>query len=103
MQQLSVKVRVARWAACQHVPGFHMAYKFEKRAYGPDCTPQELLAMKECVYLYEPGVFYWRELPVQSPYQLNIFDQRLHELSQGLERYNLIIDLVEATPPNAEV
>jgi len=80
-----------------------MPFRFEARAYGPDATPAEIQAIRDCIYLLEPGIFYWLELPVQSDFQLQIFDQRLDELTQGLSSYRLLIDLVTATPPNAAV
>jgi len=79
-----------------------MRYKFEARAYGPDSTPEQVQAIRDCIYLHAPNIIYWRELPVQSVFQFDLFEQRLNELSQDITHYDLVIDLTEATPPNGE-
>lgn len=80
-----------------------MAFAFESRPYGPDCTAEELQALSDCVFVYEPGIIYWRELPVQSEFQLDLFDRRLTELTRDMVSYRLLIDLLTATPPNAAI
>lgn len=78
-----------------------MSFVFEARAYGPDSTPVEVQAIRDCIFMYEPGILYWRELPVQSDFHLQIFRERLTELAAGT-RPHLLIDLLVATPPGAE-
>jgi hypothetical protein len=80
-----------------------MAYKFEARPYGPDSTPEEIEAIKARIYVYEPGILYWRELPVQSVFHLDIVEQRLNQEAAAWPHYDMLIDLVEATAPSAEV
>jgi hypothetical protein len=80
-----------------------MTFKFDRRPYGPESTPQEVQAIKECIFLCDPEIIYWRELPVQSAFQLDLFEQRLNELSKHGSGYDLVIDLVEAGPPEPEI
>lgn len=80
-----------------------MSYKFEARPYGPESTPEEIQAIRDCISLCEPGIVCWRELPVQSLFHLDIFQQRLNEEAAKVEHYDLVIDLVEAAPPSAEI
>jgi hypothetical protein len=80
-----------------------MTYKFEARPYGPESTPEEIEAMRACIYEYQPGILYWRELPVQSLYQIDIFEQRLNQATADWTYYDLIVDMVEAAPPSAEI
>lgn len=79
-----------------------MRYKFEARPYGPGSTPEQVQAIRDCIYLHAPNIIYWRELPVQSVFQFDLFEQRLNELSQDITHYDLLIDLTEAMPPNGE-
>jgi len=80
-----------------------MKYTFGKRPYGPESTPEEIQAMRDRIYVHGPGILYWRELPVQSLFHLDIFEQRLKELSDDLSAYDLIVDLVEASPPGPQI
>jgi hypothetical protein len=80
-----------------------MAIKLEARAYGPDSTPEEVAAIGECIYMHAPDIMMYREVPVQSLFQLDIFDQRMTELAKDLASFALIIDLTIAHPPSAEV
>ena len=79
------------------------SFKFEERPYGSDSTPAEVQAIKDCVYLYQPGIVMYRELPIQSLFQLDLFHEKLNEVGSQLPSYALLIDLVEAKPPNAEI
>ena len=80
-----------------------MAFVFEARPYGPGSTPEEIRAIEDCVFVHAPGILYWRELPVQSEFQLRIFDERLRALCREWTEYRLLIDLEVATPPGAAV
>lgn len=79
-----------------------MAVKFEPRPYGPESTPEELKAIEDRIYLYETGIVMYKELPVQSMFQLDIFERRMTELGDR-NGYSLLIDLTEAKPPNATI
>jgi hypothetical protein len=80
-----------------------MSFKFEVRPYGPSSTPEEVQAIKDCIYLYKPGVVMYRELPIQSIFQLDLFHEKLNDVGSKLASYALLIDLIEAKPPNAEI
>ena len=80
-----------------------MTFKFEARAYGPDSTSEEVQAIRDRVYKYRDGIVMYRELPIQSPFQLDIFQETLTEEGAGVPSYDLLIDLTEAQPPNAEI
>ena len=43
-----------------------LSFAFEVRPYGPASTPEEVQAIKDCIYVYRPGVVMYRELPIQS-------------------------------------
>jgi hypothetical protein len=79
------------------------SFKFEVRPYGPASTPEEVQAIKDCVYVYKPGIVMYKELPVQSIFQLDLFHEKLNDVGSKLESYALLIDLIEAKPPGAEI
>lgn len=80
-----------------------MSIKLEARAYGPSSTPAEIGAIKERISLYSADIILYRELPVQSIFQLDLFEERLNELAGGMRGYDLLIDLTEAEFPSAAV
>jgi hypothetical protein len=77
--------------------------KLEARAYGPSSTPAEIAAIKERIYPYRGDILMYRELPVQSVFHLDLFEQRLNELGSKMRSYDLLIDLTEAQFPGADV
>jgi hypothetical protein len=79
------------------------SFAFEVRPYGPDSTPEEVQAIKDCVYLYKAGIVMYRELPIQSVFHLDLFQEKLTQVAGPLTSYALLIDLVAAKPPNAEI
>ncbi|HLM74126.1 MAG TPA: hypothetical protein VK459_15575 [Polyangiaceae bacterium] len=80
-----------------------MSTKLERRAYGPSSTPAEIAAIKERVSLYSGDIILYRELPVQSVFHLDLFEERLNELGAGMRCYDLLIDLTEAEFPSGAI
>lgn len=77
--------------------------KLKHRPYGPDSTVEEIKAIKDRISLHSSGIILFRELPVQSVFHLDLFEQRINELSRKLHSYCLLIDLTEAEFPDADV
>ncbi len=75
----------------------------ERRAYGPDSTEQEQRAIRNLVTVHSDGVIVYREPPVVTKFTLDLFWERIRELSEGLDRFYLIADLTDTRPPNQEV
>jgi hypothetical protein len=80
-----------------------MALELEARPYGPDSTPEEIQAIKARITVFRSNILMYYEAPVQSEFQLGLFGERMHELSEGMEYYDLLIDLTAAKPPSALV
>jgi hypothetical protein len=80
-----------------------MSIKLERRAYGPNSTPAEIEAIKERISLYSADIILFRELPVQSIFHLDLFEERLNELGGGMRYYDLLIDLTEAEFPGGNI
>lgn len=72
----------------------------ESRAYGSDCTAEEIEALKERVFVYSNDIVLWHEVPVVTPFQTDIFIGKVYELSQSFEKFYLLVDLSEAGLPN---
>jgi len=77
--------------------------EIQRRAYGPESTPAEIQTIKERIYLYRGVIVMYRELPIQSLFHLDLFEQRLNELGSRMAHYNLLIDLTEAEFPSAAI
>jgi hypothetical protein len=80
-----------------------MPVKLEAREYGPSSTPAEVEAIRARVSLYSHDIILYRELPVQSVFHLDLFEERLHELGGGMRYYDLLIDLTEAEFPSGTI
>jgi hypothetical protein len=72
------------------------------RSYGPESTPAEIKAIEERIYVYEGDILMYKEVPIPSAYQLDIFERRMKELGDA-KGYRLLIDLTVAEPPGAVV
>ena len=59
----------------------------EARPYGPETAPAERQELRERVWRLEEGLFMILEVPVQTPYTLDLMFDRLEELATGLERF----------------
>ena len=77
--------------------------KLERRPYGPDSSPEEITAIKNRIQLMEPDLIFYKEVPVMSAFQVSQFEERLHELTQELPAYRVLVDLSESSPPSAEL
>jgi hypothetical protein len=73
----------------------------EARPYGPDTAPAERLELRERVWRLDDGLFMMREVPVQTPYTLDVMFDRLEELAAGLERFAYVADLNGVQRPDA--
>jgi hypothetical protein len=80
-----------------------MAFVFAKRPYGPDSTPEEIQAMRDRVFVMEPGIVFWHEIPVQCPFSMQLMIDHALDLIGQQGACGLVVDLTEAEPPSAEV
>jgi hypothetical protein len=80
-----------------------MPVELQSRPYGEDSTPEEIQAIRARIYRYADKLIMYREVPVQSRFQLRHFEERLNEVSADMDYYDLLIDLTAAEPPNAEM
>lgn len=71
------------------------------RAYGPDSTREESEAIEDRVSRIGERVLLLREIPVQSPFSINLMFDRVESLAHGWDRFSYVVDLSEAGRPDA--
>src|SRR5262245_57097989 len=59
------------------------AMKLESRPYGPDSTPEEIQAIRNRVSVYDGDIVMYKEVPVQSLFQLDLFQEKLEQITSG--------------------
>ena len=79
------------------VPGVDI----EPKAYGPECRPEELMALRRRVSVLKPGLILYRELPVVTGFTIDLMFKQVKQVSSSWDAYSLIIDLSNAGRPSA--
>jgi len=74
----------------------------EERAYGLEATPGETEAIQNRVSLVADHILLLREIPVQSPFSINLMFDRVDDLSREWTRFAYVADLTEARRPDPE-
>lgn len=80
-----------------------MSLELEHRPYGPESSPDEQALISNRVFMYRPDVICWHEVPIMSVWQVGQMGARFEELNSRLDRFDLLINLSVAKPPNARV
>lgn len=73
----------------------------EKKAYDETCDKAILEAIKNRVFVYEPGIIYYKELPVVTPFTIALLSSCVITLGSQFDKWGVIIDLTEAPRPDA--
>lgn len=58
--------------------------------------------MANRVFILDEGLVFMHELPVQSPFSVNLMFDRMELLARTWERFAYVVDLTEAKRPDAE-
>jgi hypothetical protein len=74
----------------------------EPRAYGPESTREESAAIAARVSALGERILLVREVPVQSPFSVNLMFDRLEALARQWDRFSYVADLTEARRPGPE-
>ena len=80
-----------------------MPLPIERKEYGPDSSPQDIEVLKSQVYLHSDHVVYWKEAPVMSCWQVEVYSTKVDELIADLDSFSILIDLTDTKPPNARI
>lgn len=75
----------------------------EKKSYDENCGLEIIEALDRRVFVYEPGIIYLKEIPIQSPFTIELMVGKAITLGTEFEKWSLILDLREAKRPNAIV
>jgi hypothetical protein len=73
----------------------------EARPYGPETSPDERAEIRNRVWRVEDRLFMLVEVPVQTPFTLDVLFDRLEELSAGQDRFAYVVNLAGAKRPDA--
>jgi hypothetical protein len=76
--------------------------ELRQRAYGPESTREEKEAIADRVSLVGEHLLFMDELPVQSPFSVNLMFDRVELLARAWDRFAYVVDLAEAKRPDAE-
>lgn len=77
--------------------------ELEMRSYGPESTEEEIQALCGRVCRLNESVFYFKDVAVQSIFQLNLMFGQLEKIRKSIESWYLIVDLTQTHQPNAEI
>lgn len=75
----------------------------EARPYGPEISDSERDVLRAQVTLMDENIISWQEAPVTTPYQLEVYAEKLRELIKDLDGFYLLADLSNTIRPSPEV
>jgi hypothetical protein len=73
------------------------------RPYRADATQDERDAIADRVSVIGERLLLMHELPVQTPFSTSLIFDRLEALARDWDRFAYVVDLTDATRPDAEV
>jgi len=71
-------------------------------AYGPGATREESDAIADRVSIVGERILLIYELPVQSPFSVDVIFDRIERLARAWDRFAYVVDLTEAKRPDPE-
>jgi len=75
----------------------------EARPYGADMTPDERDTLLSRVYVVEPGIVFYREIPVQTVESVDLMLARMYELGCQWPTFIEVLDLSTVIRPSPAV
>ena len=76
--------------------------KLPPHAYGPGATREESEAIADRVSIVGERVLLIHELPVQTPFSVDLMFDRIERLARAWDRFSYVVDLTEAKRPAPE-
>lgn len=77
-------------------------FKFEQRAYNENATPEEIQAIKDGVFAYDENVIYVKEIPIVSPFSINICFDEMERLGKEMIKHGILIDIRDTQKPDSK-
>ena len=71
-------------------------------AYGPGATREESEAIADRVSIVGERTLLIYELPVQTPFSVDLMFDRIERLARAWDRFSYVVDLTEAKRPDPE-
>lgn len=71
-------------------------------AYGPGATGEESEAIADRVSIVGERILLIYELPVQTPFSVDLMFDRIERLARAWDRFSYVVDLTEAKRPDPE-
>jgi len=75
----------------------------EARPYGADMTPEERETLLSRVHVIEPGIVFYREIPVQTVESIDLMLSRMYELGCQWPTFIEVLDLSAVVRPSPPV
>ena len=76
--------------------------ELELHAYGPESTREESEVIAGRVSIIDEGILLMYELPIQSPFSVNLMFDQMEHLARDWGRFAYVVDLTEAKRPDPE-
>jgi hypothetical protein len=76
--------------------------EFEQQTYGPEPTREESEAIAGRVTVIDERILFMHELPIQSPFSVNLMFDQMEYLARKWSRFAYVLDLSEAKRPDPE-
>jgi len=76
--------------------------ELQQRPYGPESSDAECKAIADRTSVVDEHVLLMHEIPVQSPFSVNLMFDRLEVLAREWDRFSYVADLTEAKRPDPE-
>lgn len=73
----------------------------EARPDDADSPLVELDELRARIWKVEDGLFMFAEIPVQTPFSIDVMFDRLEELTAGIDRFAYVVDLSSVRRPDA--
>ncbi len=79
-----------------------MNFTFKKKQYTESATPEEVAALKDRILIYDSEIIFYDEVPVISPFSVEVTFCETRRLIEEFGCKGLIINLVNSSLPDAE-
>lgn len=76
-------------------------FVFEKRPYTEASTPEEIEAIKQCVWVEERKFLWLEEIPIMTPFSINTMFDQIELLGKQFDEYVFLVDLRGSERPDA--
>ncbi len=75
----------------------------ERKLYYEDSSPSEIKALKSRLFLYKPNILYYREVPLQSEFSVQLFFNEITKHLKHMNNAGVLVDLRESEMPNPKI